>query len=258
MNRAELLRTFCAAAIAIALALPVDRAAAQDQDVLIVALSPLPPWKMMLDTGPTGIDVDILHEAAARMRVGLEFRVADFSTCQNWMRNGEADVMTGLLMVPEREDYLTYVTPPYSTKTSSAFYALSRRAPGITSYEQLRAIRVGVKRGEHHFPQFDIDPVLRKSQVASLDDGFKRLREKRIQTLIANEAQADWWLAAHPETDALVAKAPLKYQGYQPMHFAFSKKSSYAYRAGQLGKILVGLIQDGTIDAILHRYTSRR
>ncbi|MBU1002000.1 MAG: transporter substrate-binding domain-containing protein [Proteobacteria bacterium] len=250
------MRILCATIIAIVLVLPWQ-ATAQEQSVLVVALSTLPPWKMMLDTGPTGIDVDILHEAAARMRVGLEFRDGDFATCLNWMESGQADIMTGLRMIPERERYLNYVTPPYVTQTASAFYAMRRNAPGITRYEHLRGIRVGVKRGENHFPQFDIDPVLRKSLVASLDDGFKRLKGNRIQALIANEMQADWWLAEHPGTEALVAKTPLKYQGYQPMHFAFSRKSLYVDRAGQLGKILAGLIQDGTIDAILRRYTSR-
>ncbi|BBD08568.1 substrate-binding periplasmic protein [Desulfovibrio ferrophilus] len=252
------MRIFCAMIIAIILALPLKAAVAQDQDVLIVALSSLPPWKMMLESRPAGIDVDILNEAAARMRVGLEFRPADFGTCLKWMKNGQADIMTGLLMTPAREQYLTYVTPPYATQTASAFYALKHRAKGITSYEHLRALRVGVKRGEKHFPQFDIDSALRKSQVASMDDGFKRLTGNRIQTFIANETQADWWLAAHPKTDALVNKAPLKYQGYQPMHFAFSKKSRHADRADQLSKMLVRLIQDGTIDAVLRRYSPRQ
>lgn len=248
------MRILCALIMTTLLALPCTPAIAQDQDVLIVALSSLPPWKMVLESRPAGIDVDILNEAAARMRIGLEFRPANFGTCLTWMKKGQADIMTGLLMTPAREKFLTYVTPPYATQTASAFYALRHRAKGIIRYEHLRSIRVGVKRGEKHFPQFDIDSELRKSQVASMDDGFKRLTSNRIQAFAANEIQADWWLAAHPKTDRLVAKAPLKYQGYQPMHFAFSKKSRHAERAGQLGKMLVRLLQDGTIDVVLRRY----
>lgn len=252
------MRLVCALVIAIALALPPSAAWAQDQVVFVVALSNLPPWKMMQDTTPTGIDVDILREAAMRMNVGLEFKPGSFGECLTRMKSGKADLMTGLLMTPAREKYLVYVTPPYSTQTASAFYALKKRASAIDRYEYLRRLRTGVKRGEKHFPQFDIDRELRKTRVNSMEDGFRRLKNGSIGAFIANEIQADWWLAAHPKTDSIVDKAPLKYHGYQPMHFAFSRKSRYADRAGQLGGILVQLIQDGTIDAVLRRYSIGR
>jgi len=252
------MRVFCAIIAALVLTLAPGPSRAQDQSVLIVALSSLPPWKMVLDTGPAGIDVDILREAAARMNVGLEFRNGEFRDCLKWMKTGQVDIMTGLLMVPEREDFLTYVTPPYSTRTTSAFYALKKRAPQIDHYENLRYVRVGVKRGEKHFPQFDIDPEVRKTQVASLAEGFDKLIHEHYGTFIANELQADWWLAEHTATARLVAKAPLKYQGYQDMYFAFSNQSAHAERADQLGKTLVAMIQDGTIDAILDRYAIGR
>ncbi|WP_461208281.1 substrate-binding periplasmic protein [Desulfocurvus sp. DL9XJH121] len=227
-------------------------------ETLVVALSELAPWKMVLDGEPQGIDVDILSEAAARMGLGLEFRVASFSRCLKDMKAGKADLMTGLLRLPERESWLVYVTPPYVTETASAFYSTRSRAPTIVRYEYLRGLRIGVKRGEKHFPQFDYDRELRKAEVRDLDDGFRRLLAGQVQAVAAEEFQADWWLAAHHRTAEHVAKTPLRYQGYQPMFCAFSAKSPKSALAAELGATLASMISDGFVGRVLARYAVGR
>jgi len=201
--------------------------------------------------------VDILKLIAPRLSVPLEFKADSFSRCMAMLKKGQVDLMAGLDMTLAREAWLDYVMPPYVTSESKAFYALQHRAETIVGYEYLHEQTIGVVRGVSYFAQFDVDDELRKSPRNSMQENLERLLKGGVSVVIADEAGADWWLATHPEAARHIAKAPLKYQDYHPMYFAFSKKSPRVGLAGDFGAILAELIQDGTISAILSRHAIR-
>ena len=221
---------------------------------LVVAMAERPPWRMLVGGEARGVEVDILRDVARRMGVELRFEPCSEPQCTRRLRRGEADVVAGRPWRREHEKFLVYVTPPYVTGTTSAFYTTRRRAPTIVRYEYLRALRIGVARGERHFPQFDHDRELRKTVTKGVADGFRRLVAGAVSVVVAEEYQADWWLAAHPRTDALVAKTPLAHREYDPLHFAFSARSPHVDLAPALGEALAAMIQDGALERHLQAY----
>lgn len=238
----------------VAAASPVSAGEAGEAGELVVAMAESPPWRMMQNGEAVGVDVDILRDAAARIGYSLRFKLGTFRQCIKRIQRGKADVMAGLVRRPKREKFLVYVMPPYITGTTSVFYASRRLAPIIKRYEFLRPLRIGVKKGERHFPQFDHDRELRKTWTRGVADGFQRLASGRVGAVVAEEYQADWWLAAHPDIAAVVAKAPLKYKTYEPLYFVFSAKSSHVDKAPALGEALASMIRDGALDHYLEKY----
>ena len=245
------LAAFAAIVIAVAVAVP---ARAGEAVSLMVAMVERPPWRMMEDGRARGAEVDILRDAAARMGVELRFEACSESQCTRLLRRGEADVVAGRPWRREHEKFLVFVTPPYVTGTTSAFYTARRSAPTIVRYEYLRALRIGVARGERHFPQFDHDRELRKTITRGVADGFRRLVAGAVGAVVAEEYQADWWLAANPKTDALVAKTPLVHREYDPLHFAFSARSPHVDLAPVLGEALAAMIRDGALERHIRAY----
>ncbi len=257
MRRGGLL--FTVAALAACLLSAPGRAAGAGP---LLAVLPLrPPWAMIADGAPSGADVDILRLVAGRLGLDLELRTDTRQRCLSMLKKGQADLMAGLVFDPERaqpqDAWLTYVTPPYATRESKAFYATRDRAQSIERYEFLRLYRVGTVRGQGYFPQFDLDDELRKSPRDTLAESMRRLTSGAVGIVVADEAEADWWLRANPEVAGHVAKTPLNYQGYHPLHFAFSDKSPAAALAGEFGSALAALLREGAIADILTRYGIR-
>ena len=222
---------------------------------LVVAFSERPPWKITKNGKPAGIEVDIIEAAARHLGITLRYQQNTFTNCLKLMRQGKADIMTGVVMSPKREKYLVYITPPYETESTTAFYALQGRAAGITRYEHLRGIRTGTKTGAKHFAQFDSDSTLRKSRYSNLRTLFTKLRNGTIGAVAADEAAADYWLRINPDDALRVQKTPLRHKGYAPIFLTISAKSPFASRANELGAIIVQFMQDGTLDEIKSRYS---
>lgn len=251
------MRRLAAALIATALAalLAAAPAVADPRPTLTVALHQRPPWRQLVDTRPAGADVDILAALADELGFDLEYKVDTLTRCLRMMRRGEADIITGLTVTPKREKYMDFVTPPYATNRTVAFYADPRRAAGITRYEHLRGFVVAKVRGKSYFPQFDVDDELRKSSRASLAANFERLASgQSYLVVIADEPHADWWLSHYPDTARHVAKAPLLSHQYHPLHIALSRKGAAAPGLGRdIGLALARMIQSGAAAAILSR-----
>lgn len=258
MHRAAALLVAGALVAACVLGAPGRAAEAR---ALVAALPLRPPWAMVVDDAPAGADVDILRLVAERLGLDLELRTDTRRNCLSLLKKGQADLMAGLVFDPERaqpqDAWLTYVTPPYATRDCKTFYALADRAPTIVRYEFLRIYRIGTVRGQSYFTQFDVDDELRKSPRNTLAENFERLLGGAVGVVIADEAEADWWLAAHPGVAARVAKAPMEYQGYRPLHFAFSDKSPSAGLYENFGAALGDLLREGAIAQILQRYGIR-
>lgn len=223
-------------------------------ETLTVAWDVSPPWRMLDEGRPVGFDADLLHLAAEHSGFALEFKVLKRDKALALMKKGKIDVITGLGESRKLERYLDYVMPPYMTDQTAAFYALPNIAKVLNRYEQLRIWRVGVKRGDKHFPQFDRDQRIRKAYYKTMSEGFTRLQRRAFGILIAKESEGDWWMDHNPKQALKIVKTQLKYTNYAPLHVAFSKKSKKAHYADKIGMAISKMIQDGTLTELKRRW----
>ena len=76
----------CAFVILIFLVIVLFPTLGQSSQQVVVAFSEFPPYKMMVDDRPAGIDVEILKEVAKRMDLALSFKQATFEECMRMMQ----------------------------------------------------------------------------------------------------------------------------------------------------------------------------
>lgn len=223
---------------------------------VVVAFSSFPPFKLIVQDQPMGIDAEIVAAVAKRMRLTPIFRKGSLEECLTMMRRGSADLMTGLSRTPDREAFLIFVEPAYHEDSSKAVYLPKGAQRKIVRYDDLDGLRIGVKLGAVNDPRFDSDPGIVKQASPSLPELFRLLGDRKIDAILQNEIEADYWIRTlGHESD--VEKAAFKFTDKDPLFFAVAKRSALVARAGELARVLAELMADGTIAGIKARHFGR-
>lgn len=93
----------------------------------------------------TGIDVDLLKEAAKMQGFNIEMKFIGFSAAVQAVENHQADAMiAGMTITPERENSFDFSTPYFE---SGIQLAVKKGNDEIQSYKDLKGKKVGVKVG---------------------------------------------------------------------------------------------------------------
>ena len=236
-----------------ALILLISSGLAQSSQVVVVAFSEFPPYKMIVDGKRTGIDVDILQEIAKRMEFKLDYKNGTLEECLGMMKKGEADLMTSLLRRSEREPYILYVQPRYRARSNKIFYVLKDHASTIRTYDDLSTLKIGVKGGTRYAPSFDNDDKLNKVPAPSIKINISKLIAGQIDTFITTDTEGDYWIKTLGLQDR-ITKAPFRFQHLDPNYMGISKKSAFTSEAKKFGRTLKDLVDKGVVQRIVDKY----
>ena len=215
-----------------------------------------PPFIIVSNQGQlSGIDVDILREAAHRLGVDLKTDTCNWRNCLKMMAAGRADIISAILKRPDREQYLHYIEPPYIEKITEVFYLPQGKGHLITHYEDVYALRVGVLEGSAHFIQFDNDLAINKVAVPKTEQLLQMLDAGRIDAFIGMETVIDYMIMTHNLVGRF-DKSVYRYEKETPLYMAISKHSVFAEKLDEIRLVIRTLIDDGTVQAILKKYLS--
>ena len=227
-----------------------------ENEILRVSFNPLPPWKIIDDTGrPDGIDIAFLRLLAKRMKLEIKFVHLPFKRGLKTLEHGDIDLMVGMLRRPSRETYAHFLTPPYKNQTNKAFYVLKGKEDTITRYEDLRPLAVGTQLGGQYFPRFDMDANIKKSEVKDTEFNVRMLLAGRIDTFITTEAAGDYRLAQLGLTDC-ITKARYLYSEQPDVYMALSKKSPLSARLTEFNKVMQDLVEHGEFERLKIEFLS--
>lgn len=240
--------------IFLTISLPISVQA--ESTVLRVALTDLPPWKMVDAKGVAqGIDVELLELLAERLGLELEYSLVPFRRGLYLLESGEADIQIGVLRRPEREAYMYFIEPPYKNHTDKAFFVLKGNEHMVQKHEDLHSLRVGTRIGVSYFPKFDNDPAIIKESVKALDLNFKMLMAGRVDTVVYTETTGDYTLRKLG-LDQAITKAPYGYRKQQDVYMVLSKKSPFASRLDEFNRVMADLVRGGEHGRIKKRFLS--
>jgi polar amino acid transport system substrate-binding protein len=169
------------------------------------------------------------------------------------MRSGKADLISGVLKRPEREEYMIFIEPPYKTESIKAFYIRKDKKISIQKYEDLYRLKIGVQAGVKYFERFDADPNIQKEEAGNDLSNFRKLAIGRIDAVISTETQADYLITTQGFKEKF-KKAKYKYSASLPVYFAISKKSAYAKQALQFSEIVKKLVEEKVFETIVENY----
>jgi len=232
-------------------------------DDMVIPMDPWPPWKLVdphtWEVDPRGIDnrlIDALLLAYSRdfdPDIRANYRGYPWKRCLDMMEKGEADLISGVLKSPEREQYLLFLEPPYKTRSAKVFYLRKGEGQRVQGYEDLYDLRIGIQAGVRYFEPFDDDPRLRKEEAGDDLSNLRKLQYGRVDAVISTETQADYLIATQGLNDEF-DKASYRYDYDLPVYFALSRQSSYVRYYSQLSSTVADLAEEGVFEDIIADY----
>ncbi len=219
---------------------------------VIVVVSHYPPWKIIEEDNFKGIDIELTRTLLLEVGYTPRFIGCPWIRGIKMLENGEADLISGILKRSDREKTMTFLEPPYKTKSSKAFF-IHKNGMDITNYEDLDGKILGVQRGTKYFERFDNDITLNKQIIHNNELNFKKLATGRINALIITESIGDY-LVAKMNLANSVRKASFRHDKSIPVYFAISKKSRLALIADELTAATKRLKENGEFDDIINSF----
>jgi len=184
-------------AVAITLLSAVAGAGSKPVVPLVLAFSPLPPWKVIDAAGaPSGPYLQIMQQLARRLSTPLQVRTCPLLRCLELLRRGEADFGIGVAPGPGRDEVLDFLQPAFAAGSAIGFYRRSGDRTAVEAYSDLSALRIGATRGARYFPRFDQDVRLQKDYAPDKLSNLRKLLAGRIDVAIMLCGEADILLAS--------------------------------------------------------------
>lgn len=230
---------------------------------IIIPMDPWPPWKLVdprsWEVDPQGLDNRLIEALLTTYNETFDADLRPsyggypWKRCLDMMKKGDADLISGVLKSPERQDFLIFLEPPYKTKSAKVFYARKGEAQRIAQYRDLYGLTIGVQAGVRYFQPFDDDPEIRKEEAGDDLSNLKKLQYGRIDALISTETQADY-LIAKLGLGEQIEKASFRYDYELPVYFALSRQSPLAPDHAQFSRAIGKLAEQGVFERIISEY----
>jgi len=237
-------------------------AARAEAPLRFVADKDFAPYSMVIDGVPTGIDVDVLTEAARRAGLSVDIQPRSLETVLATLRDGGCDGALSLFHSPGRERYALFLdATPIHYSDYVLFTKVGGRFP-FTGYKDLAGKVIGVTAGLDLGPEF----------AAARAKGGMLVKEYRDQRAIIAGL-------LHGEIDAFAGNIDVTYYRLKAMGLTSSvvyldrklltDKPSYVVfsRAAKrpdmnetvqaLEKALDRMAKDGSYNTIARRYLLR-
>lgn len=222
---------------------------------LIMVTEQWPPYRIIDQSHPSGfrgIDIDIVHQLSNAIGIKIEIQRHPWARALEQMRNGQADMITGIAFTREREGYLYYVPVSYGA-VRPVFYTRKGRGHLIQSYRDLYGPSVGYSLRSAYFEPFDSDSKINKVGFSTEEQLLHTLALGRIEVTIGTDPNISYDILRLGYKDAL---EPTKYQPAHktPLYIALSRKSPVMKYSHEIGQALRRLKDNGTINKIINAY----
>lgn len=175
------------------------------------------------EAAPTGLGVDLLRRAAARLGLSLRFALYPWPRAQALVERGQADILVGPYRTPEREARFLFSAQPFYEDTL-VFYARRDLPMGWHGdYAGLAPRTVGQVQGWAYGEAFEQARAAlpHLSTVRDVATGLQMLRLARLDLLASNERNTEPVLAQLGLADQLQQVGPPI--GQLRGHFAFPR-----------------------------------
>lgn len=238
-----------------ALVAPAHAEQAAPQRLLMCA-DHYPPYTLY-DTPagpPRGSVVDIVQSIANSMHLSLTFTPnIPFKRCLNMLKNGEVDIMGGLLFSEARAKDIHLF--PYLITSKKSFYAPMDAPINVESFSDLEGMKIGTTLGYQYFPEFDREERLfSKTNAAHVNDNFRRLLAGRIDLVIATERQALFLLSDNPDYWGKFKVMPYSYSEDNRVYIGLSKATYQGARVGEMATVIASLLSTHAFEEISQKF----
>jgi len=203
-------------------------------------------------SGFSGIDIDLMTALEARLGIPIEIRRVPWARALEMMREGQADLITGIARTAERAEYMKYIPTSYSA-VRPRFFTQKGKRMAVKDYADLLGKSIGMSLHSSYFPRFDADAALSKVGLSTEEQVLKMLALGRVDLAIGTDPNLSWDISRMGFRDSL---EPTVWQPADntPLYLAVSSKSAAVGLAGRIDEIVRALLAEGVIARILASY----
>ncbi len=244
-----------AAGLSLARAGEIERIQAKGE--LVVSLNKgYPPFSMLIDGQPTGLDVDLARLLADYLSVKVRFiRPESYDQQIPRLLNGESDIIMAAMTRTVARGLKVSFTDPYFEVSQAALVRRKMAPPAANSYFDLLEIgglRLGVKAGTTHeiFARelFPADAIRLYPTAAA---AAAAIIEGEVDAMVADSPFVRIWERTHPEhyrqVQALLTPVTQEY-------YAFAIRPGDPVFLGWLNLFISQIKIDGTLDLLHYEY----
>lgn len=215
-----------------------------------------PPYSHISESGEiTGVIVDILQVMQQQLDFKLELVGCPFSRCIRMLEHGEVNAMGGLILTPERQQLMQFVTPPYMVMTSSfVFYARHESKLDIKSYDDLYGKKIAIMRGAVYFKRFNEDDSLIKVPVLTEKTAIDLLIKGRVDLVVGIESTTDHAMSVLNQPANKLVKMDYRHSDAIYGYLAFSKQFANTPLAEKIDASLQRMAENGQLSEIVAPY----
>jgi polar amino acid transport system substrate-binding protein len=225
------------------------------EKVLFVDYRERPP-EMIVDS-KTGLGsgplMAILDEAADKIGYKIRWRSAPFPRSLKDLRSGVVDIVPRVIVTEGRKPFVAYLGPIGYQDKDIVFLVRKGQEASIKNYDDLRRVKVGIKRDAAYFQRFNEDKTIDK--VVSLDDAnmAKMFAASRFDTMIVLDVPAIE-KALHVIGFTDYAYAEYKYVQHIGNYYGMSKMSPRIGVYPDLNAALEEMRESGRVREIYVKY----
>lgn len=211
-----------------------------------------PPMIDKVNNRYVGKNIEVVKLLAKTLKKKIIYIPCPTARCLSLMRKGQADMMISVRKTPERERYLSFISPPFFTQHFPLrFFINSTNDLHIKNYQDLTRLTIGVIRGSTYFDKFDHDNQLTKVELTSREQLVQMLLKNRIDTFIEREESIVSWLP-EPQYKSAFKLASYQYDRSVDSYIAIAKRSPLQQELSHLSDTLSQLVNSGAINKILN------
>ncbi|NQY93457.1 MAG: transporter substrate-binding domain-containing protein [Campylobacteraceae bacterium] len=192
---------------------------------------------------------DILEIAAQKLGLIVKWRNTPFPRSLSDLKDGKIDIIPRTVKTQKRETFVNYLGPiGYQDKT--IFFLVKKGYEHmIQSYDDLKSLKIAVKRKTAYFKRFNEDTTLHKEESMDDDNMVKMFDRGRFDTMaILDVASLEIALKKYKITNYSYAK--YKYSQRNGNYYGMSKTSKHSELYEQLNAILKNMAKTGEVTKI--------
>lgn len=226
--------------------------------LLVATDENLPPFSFVREKVVTGIDVDMLSEAARKLGIDLKIVALPWKRVLLLLERGEVHLAMPLFLTPERERFSDFVAPLHYSVTG--IFVRKDRIFRFDAVDDLVGKHFGYNRGyalPDELNKMVLGGKIVAEEVSTTEQNIGKLMFGRIDFFVSNTANARFLLRDSPHRTE-IAQLPKPLSARRPAYLVASKSAVIQGRdalVNDLRQTLGKLHRDGSYERFVAKYT---
>lgn len=224
-------------------------------DKLIAVTELWPPFRISDPTaeyGFKGIDIDILKTLEKHLATKIEIHRHPFARALEMIRDGEADLITGIAHTEKRAKFIRYIPTSYYV-VGPVFYTQKGRGHLIKSYEDLSDFQVGYSLNSAYFEPFNSDDKINKVGISTEEQLVKMVALRRLDVTIGTNPNLAYDISRYGLSDKLEQTEYVPEQK-TPIYLGLTKNKNNSELQAKIDSAIRQLAVSGELQKILNKY----